>query len=77
MGKISDLTLIALLVLLYKVRTLKKPGWIHRGVILLLDDRFGRRPYSALYAELWQAQPVRDESDAGRRMKAFWEKKDG
>lgn len=48
-----------------------------RGVILLLDDRFGRRPYSALYAELWQAQPVRDESDAGRRMKAFWEKKDG
>ena len=48
-----------------------------RGVILLLDDRFGRRPYSALYAELWQAQPVRNESDAGRRMQAFWERENG
>ena len=48
-----------------------------RGVILLLDERFGRHPYSALYAELWQAQPVRNESDALRRMEAFWERKNG
>lgn len=48
-----------------------------RGVILLLDERFGRHPYSTLYAELWQAQPVRNESDALRRMEAFWERKNG
>lgn len=43
-----------------------------RGVILLLDDRFGQRPYSALYTDLWRAEPVSSAQAAERRLREFW-----
>jgi len=44
-----------------------------RGVILLIDDRFGRNPYRALYEGLWRSVPVRDAAEAGTVMRGFWD----
>ena len=43
-----------------------------RGVILLIDDRFGRNPYKTLYERLWRSVPVRDPAHAGTVMREFW-----
>lgn len=43
-----------------------------RGVILLLDDRFGREPYRSLYSGLWRSIPVKDADAAGTVMREFW-----
>lgn len=43
-----------------------------RGVILLIDDRFGREPYRSLYGGLWRSVPVKDAAEAETVMRQFW-----
>lgn len=47
-----------------------------RGVILLIDDRFGWNPYRSLYADLWRSVPVKDVAAAGTVMREFWQSPD-
>lgn len=46
-----------------------------RGVVVLLDDRFGRSPYRELYADFWRSVPVSAAADAGALLREFWEKR--
>lgn len=47
-----------------------------RGVILLIDDRFGREPYRSLYADIWHSEPVYGPEAAAERMRRFWNEPD-
>lgn len=43
-----------------------------RGVVLLLDDRFGRSPYRELYADFWRSVAVGGPETAGELLGEFW-----
>lgn len=46
-----------------------------RGVLLLLDDRYGTREYAALFPALWRVQRVWNDGEIESRCRAFWEGK--
>jgi DNA excision repair protein ERCC-2 len=43
-----------------------------RGVVLLIDQRFGQPRYRSLLPVSWQIQTVRDPSGLQRQLAAFW-----
>jgi DNA excision repair protein ERCC-2 len=45
-----------------------------RGVLLLIDQRYGSGHYLALLPEEWRAQPIRHPDDFARSLRSFWGK---
>ena len=43
-----------------------------RGVVLLIDDRFGQRGYRALFPGWWQPRMVRSKAEIAGRAREFW-----
>lgn len=43
-----------------------------RGALLLVDDRYFRADYQALFPPHWQVESVRTPSEMERRLRAFW-----
>ena len=45
-----------------------------RGVIVLMDDRFLREEYQALFPKEWWPYEVVNQRNVGRRVREFWER---
>ena len=43
-----------------------------RGVVLLIDQRYGSEHYRTLLPETWQPQPIRDPEDFAGGLLRFW-----
>ena len=44
-----------------------------RGALLLLDDRYFRPDYEALFPPHWRVESVRTVSDMESRLRRFWQ----